>query len=76
MFKDIVEFCRESEIDTITVSNSRYDPEIIGMTKPYNIKIYVHTVNEVESAQGYLDDGVCGVYTDSIKPDELRRNEK
>ena len=75
-FSDIVEFCRKSEIDTITVSNSRYDPEIIDMTKPYNIKIYVHTVNKIEKAQEYLDEGVCGVYTDSIKPDELRRNEK
>lgn len=77
-FEDIVEFCRKSEIGTITVSNSRYvhAPGIVSMTQPYGIKIYVHTVNEVEDAQKFLDEGVWGIYTDSINPEELRRNEE
>ena len=72
-FDDLARFCANEGIDVITMSYSFHAPEIVEIAEIYDIKIYLHTVNDVEEAQQYMDEGVLGVYTDAIKPDELRR---
>lgn len=73
-FPEYVRFCYRNGIDTITMWDSWVDPQIIEMAQEYEIDICVHTVNDAERAQEYIDMGVAAVYTDTVMPDELRRN--
>lgn len=73
-FPEYARFCYIKGIDTITMWDSYVTPDIIEVARNYGIEIYVHTVNDAEMAQEYIDMGVAGIYTDSVIPGELRRN--
>lgn len=51
------------------------DEEICEIAERYNRDIYVHTVNDVPLARELLENGISGIYTDAICPEELEEQE-
>lgn len=67
--EEIIEFVKENEsIISIIVSELRYDKALIDMLNEQKVSSYVHTINDVDVAKDYFDDGVSGVYTDFLNP--------
>ncbi len=71
-FAEYAQFCNINGIDTIAMWDYCVTPYIIDVADNYGINIYVHTVNDAEMAQKYIDMGVMGIYTDFVMPDKLR----
>ncbi len=62
-FEKIAGFCRINNIDVITMWNYWYNDGIGEIADLYNVDIFVHTVNDSEEKEMFLDKNV-GVYTD------------
>lgn len=76
-FTEFSRFCYNHDIKNITMWNSRVYPEVLQVAREYNIHVYAHTENDVSAAKELLEQGIKGIYTDSITPNELRgENEK
>jgi len=73
-FQKYARFCCVEGIDTITMWDYYITPDIVKIADHYGIDIYVHTVNDEELAQEYINMGVKGIYSDSVMPDKVRRN--
>lgn len=73
-FEEIARFCCKEGIDTITIPECKRQ-RIYDTAKKYGVKLYMHTINDVKDTQNYIKNGVTGIYTDAIIPDQLRRNE-
>ena len=58
-------------IGVIAMSNNLYDKEVQEIVDRYGIDLYLHTINDLEQAKEYLKNGVTGIYTDKIMPQEL-----
>ena len=56
----------------MTMSRSYVSEELTEIAKRYGLRVYVHTVNDVEDAKEILKKGVRGIYTDEILIEELR----
>ena len=65
-FADYCRFCVVNGVRTITMWDYRYadNPKIPQIAERYGIAIYVHTVNDRETAQKMFSLGVYGLYTD------------
>lgn len=65
-FTDYCRFCRSNGIRTITMWDYRCadNPELIKIADRYGISIYVHTVNDQETADEMFSLGIRGIYTD------------
>ncbi len=59
-------FCAEKGIPVLVMPKSKWDEEKRAELSPYDVNIYVHTVNEVHAAKDLIDAGVYGVYTDEL----------
>lgn len=65
-FIDYCRFCVVNGVRTITMWDYRYaeNPRISQIADQYGIAVYVHTVNDWETAQQMFSLGVSGLYTD------------
>lgn len=72
-FEELARFCCKEGIRTVTIPEDERT-RTYEIAEKYGVNLYMHTINEVESAQSYINHGVTGVYTDSILPNQLRRN--
>lgn len=70
-FCDICRFCAYNDIQIITTWYYWVTPEMIQITDQYNIKMYVHTVNDMETVTELKKKGVKGFYTDYLISDGL-----
>lgn len=70
-FVDICNFCNENGINSISMWNYYYCDEIQDIANYYDIDIYIHTENDLASANRYLEMGARGIYTDFILPPKL-----
>jgi len=59
-------FCRINNINTITMWDYRLadNPKLAAIAQKYDIKLYVHTVNDAEVAEKMFALGAAGIYTD------------
>lgn len=68
--KKIVQYCLENDIHVVTMPGTwiscRND---IKYYEEYNIKVYVHTINDMDQMNNLFNNGVWGIYTDFIKPE-------
>lgn len=69
-------FCKNNNINIITMWDYLATPEVMQIANDYNIDIYVHTVNDLEEAQELMNIGVKGIYTDILTPDSLKEDGK
>ncbi len=65
-FIEYCRFCVANGIPTITMWDYRYadNPNLSLIADKYGIKIYVHTVNDYETAEKMFSLGAYGIYTD------------
>lgn len=70
-YADIAAFCRQNGIGTVTIEQSRISRQVTETFHQQQIKVYTHTVNRYKQAKSLMEQGVDGIYTDSIKPYEL-----
>lgn len=68
---EICRYCVNNGIGVVAFQNSYYKEEMQEIADRYGLKIYLHTVNDIEEAKQYLRMGVFGVYTDTIVPAQL-----
>lgn len=61
--EEYAEFCMYNDIDVIVMNNAYYQDELLDIVKRYGLQIFVHTVNDDNEKQVYLENGV-GIYTD------------
>lgn len=62
--EEVLKFVLENDIAGVVVSEIRYSKDLIKALNENNIKSYVHTINDPEIANNYIEEGVFGVYTD------------
>lgn len=70
-FREKAAYCAQRGIEGITMAESWWKPAFASIAEEYGIKVYVHTVNNIDKAKKYLNEGVSGIYTDSIKPADI-----
>ena len=70
-FREKAAYCAQRGIEGITMDEYWWKPSFAAIAEEYGIAVYVHTVNDAETAKKYLNDGVSGIYTDSIKPTDI-----
>ena len=66
---DIAKFCMRSGAKFITVSADIINDETIEMWKRMGMRVAVHTVNDNDEAQDFINKGVDLIYTDFLLPD-------
>lgn len=70
-FTELSRWCVANDVDVFTIDAWKVTEEILDIAERYQVDVYVHTVNDSEVAQKFLDEGVRGIYTDSINPEEV-----
>lgn len=71
-YPQIADFCVEKGIGTVTLEYSRATKEVLDTLHAKGIKVYAHTINRYQQFKDLLALGVDGIYTDRIKPYELK----
>jgi len=71
-YAQIADFCVEKGIGTVTIQKERVTQEVVETLHTEGIKIYAHTINRYKQFEELLAMGVDGIYTDRIKPYELK----
>ena len=67
----LISYCRQEEIPVITMWSYMPVAEWSALARPYGISIFVHTVNDPDTAGELIRAGASGIYTDSITPGQL-----
>ncbi len=71
-FNRVAEFCLNKDISVVTMPSGWVeDSECIKVFQDMNIKVFVHTLNDMGKMKKYREMGVYGFYTDFIKPENL-----
>ncbi len=71
-YPKIAEFCEAKGIGTVTIENARITKDVVDTLHAKEIKVYAHTINRYKQFQDLLALGIDGIYTDRIKPYELK----
>ncbi|MBR2894647.1 MAG: hypothetical protein IKC03_03180 [Oscillospiraceae bacterium] len=75
-FEEISVFCIENGIAGVTMWDSWWREAYAPIAQEYGISVYTHTVNNADAARTMLAQGVSGVYTDRLLPEELLAEEE
>lgn len=70
-FENIARFCYQKGIQGITCWYYLASDDVLSIADSYGIKMYVHTVNDVDEAKALLKKKIRGIYTDDILPGNL-----
>ncbi|NCC15985.1 MAG: hypothetical protein EOM28_06495 [Clostridia bacterium] len=71
-YPEIADFCVEKGIGTVTIEYARVTKEVLNTLHAKGIKVYAHTINRYKQFEDLLALGLDGIYTDRIKPYELK----
>jgi len=71
---EICRYCVNNGIGVVAFQDSFYSEEMQEIADRYGLSVYLHTVNDVESAKQYLRMGATGIYTDKIVPAQLEEH--
>jgi glycerophosphoryl diester phosphodiesterase len=66
---EVVEIAVLTGIRVVTMSTSRFHERLVQQLDSLGAKVYVHTVNDRDSATDLRAKGVWGVYTDVLSPE-------
>lgn len=64
----IIDFCKEENIDVVTTFPGRAEASFIMSLKEQGQKIYMHTFNTMEEVNKMITMGADGIYTDYLYP--------
>lgn len=70
-FQDYALFCNENGIEGITMWNYWWRPEYKEVLEMFELLSWVHTVDDEKEARSLLEQGVTGVYTNSLTEPQL-----
>jgi len=62
----LFDFCKEKGIGVCTMEDSIENPLINKTAEKYGVMIYVHTINDPDTRDRLIDEGVKGIYTDYL----------
>lgn len=62
---------RAPEVFALSLPRSWWDAWGKDRLRPTPVPVFLHTVDGAKAAEGYLEQGVRGVYTDSLRPSDL-----
>ncbi len=62
----VVAVVRKRRVPVVTMSRRRFNPSLLHRLRALGADVMVHTVNGRDLIEGYLKQGVRGVYTDHI----------
>lgn len=65
-FEQLCQFCVENDIKIVTMNQNKFKDEFMELIKQYDLKLFLHTVNDPEKANRFHDKGVSGFYTDIL----------
>lgn len=68
---ELRDFLAERRIPVLTLPSSWWTEDMKADMEDWDIKVFVHTVNEETEARTRLAEGVSGIYTDNILPVEF-----
>ncbi len=74
-FRDNCRWCANNNVDSISMWDYLYNERVQSIADYYGIDVYVHTVDNYEHAQSYIQMGAKGIYTNIITPSELGESE-
>jgi glycerophosphoryl diester phosphodiesterase len=66
---EVVALTASTGIRVVTMSTSRFHARLVKQLDSLGVKVYVHTVNDRDSAADLRTKGVWGVYTDVLSPE-------
>lgn len=75
VLQSVCRYCVNNGIKIITIDYKKYNDLMKQITRKYGRTVYLHTVDDIELAQKFLDEGVYGIYTNSIMENDLRKEE-
>lgn len=64
----LADFCIENDIPVVTMPYSWWTEENNELLHRKGLKVFIHTLNDMQMAEEYLKQGVDGIYTDFIIP--------
>lgn len=69
--RDILELCVQEEIRVVTAPYNAWGEDTVRLFREQGIVVFLHTVNDPSQAQSVLAQGVQGLYTDRLWPEDL-----
>jgi len=67
----IIDFVTKNGIKAVAMSETRYSKSFAAKLANNGIAVYIHTINDVDTAAEFLANGVHGFYTDFMTKTEL-----
>lgn len=74
-FIDDCKWCAANNVDSISMWDYLYNERVQSVADYYGIDVYVHTVDNLDSALYFINSGVRGIYTNVITPDQVGEGE-
>lgn len=74
-FRDLADFCVENHIMGITMWDTWWREAYAPIARERDLLTFAHTVNDPEDARQLIADGIHGIYTDDLTPDDLEEGD-
>jgi glycerophosphoryl diester phosphodiesterase len=68
---EILTFINKERISVITIPKERYSDELAAALRTMSVRVYLHTVNDVDQAKRFIEKGAYGVYSDTLITNDL-----
>lgn len=68
---EIAESCKDKNIPAVTVNYEYWNEEIQNSFESRGIRVFLYTLNDFDKAQDYLQSGVSGFCTDTMKEEDF-----
>ena len=69
--EEIIRYCEDENIPIITMWVDWIDEDWLSLTAPRNMRIFVHTENNVDTANQLIQQGAAGIYTDFLRNEQI-----
>lgn len=70
-FQEAASFCADNGFLGLTLWDYWWREAYAPIARELGVAVYVHTVNDAQEARELLDQGVSGIYTDTLTPADL-----
>ena len=70
-FREAASFCPDNGFLGLTLWDYWWREAYAPIARELGVAVYVHTVNDAQEARELLDQGVSGIYTDTLTPADL-----
>ncbi len=71
--KETAGFCQEKGIPVLVMPYTWWNSGILEELADYDVKVYLHTVDDEDEAASLFEQGADGIYTDNITPEIIKK---